>query len=263
MSRTYRSSTKIPELTYRRRHLDDEKQAYRRIGIIFSLTAALVVLIFLFGIPTVRFIGQLGQKFNKADGIIQTNEVSAPSTPRLDYLPAYTNKNKAEIKGFADPSTSISLSVNDQEPRSSTSSENGSFEFLNVPLKEGQNNFKVVSVKDGKSSEESTASIIYDKKPPILELKEPADNAFFPKSTKEIKISGKTESDATITINDLQAIVNPDGTFNYTLPVSNGDNKLKVIAKDLAANQTVIEKVFKIDTDQTSSPSSSSSATTQ
>ena len=218
---------------------------------------------FIYGVPIIRFIGLLGQKFSKVDNTVQTQETTPLRAPKLDYLPAYTNKNKIEIKGVSEPQAKVDLVVNNQESKSTLSSDNGSFEFLNIPLKDGGNKFKLVATLNGQSSSETNATVIFDKKAPTLEVLEPADNAFYPKKTKEVKVSGKTDLESILTVNDIQAIVNIDGTFNFVLQVNSGETKIKIISKDQAGNQTVIEKTLTVDADALdtqSSPTATQSA---
>lgn len=251
---------RAPEVAYRGSRFNEEKLIYRRIAIVTLLTFAISLVIFFYGVPFIRFVGSLGQKLNRPEASSSvTDETPPPRTPRLDYLPQYTNKSKLEIKGFTDPTVKVNLTLNNLEPASSTSDENGSFEFLNITLKEGSNEFKVVAIRGGKSSGETTGSIIFDKKPPILEIFEPGDNAFFPKQTKEIKVSGKTEADAVVTINELQAIVNQEGHFNFSLPANQALQKIKITARDAASNQSIVEKTIKVDL-EIPSPSATASA---
>lgn len=257
---SYRTSRTRPEVNYRRSSSIENKLAYRRIGLLLISSIGILLVVFFFGVPFVRFVGSLSQKFAKPEVINRSEFTLPPRAPRLDYLPSHTNKNKIEIKGAADPSVTVNLSLNTDAPRSTQTQESGLFEFLNISLKEGQNSYKLVAIKEGKSSSETTGKIVFDKKPPLLEVFEPADNSFYPKNTREIKISGKTEAEAIVTINDLQAIVSQEGGFSFSLPVTAPEMKIKIVSKDQASNQNTVEKSVKVDIEPLSPESSTPSA---
>lgn len=257
---SYRFSRLRPEVNYRRSSSIENKLAYRRIGLLLISSIGILLVVFFFGVPFVRFVGSLSQKFAKPEVINKSEFTLSPRAPRLDYLPSHTNKNKIEIKGVADPSVTVNLSLNTDPPRSTQTQESGLFEFLNILLKEGQNSYKLVSIKEGKSSSEVSGKITLDKKPPPLEVFEPADNSFYPGDIREVKISGKTEPEAVVTINELQAIVNQEGGFNFSLPVTASEMKIKIMAKDQASNQSIVEKSVKVDIQPPSSEISTPSA---
>jgi len=258
MSRTNFTSRKAPEITYRRKTFEDEKTLKRKIGVLLALTIGLLLLVFFFGIPFVRFVGLLGQRLAPDETLNQTL-ATPPITPRLDYIPNFTNKNKIEVKGVSDPKVTINLTVNDKEALQAQTDTNGLFEFLNVSLREGSNNLKITAKRGDVSSGEVSASVVFDKKVPNLEVTEPADNAFYPKETLTIKVTGKTEGDAIVNINDFQAIVDHEGNFTFDFPVTGGEQKVKITASDIAGNQKTIEKTFRVDADPTASSSSSPS----
>ena len=76
-----------------------------------------------------------------------------------------------------------------------------------------------------------------DMTPPLIHL----DN--YPSLTKanQIKLSGKTEPDATLLINAVRCFVNESGYFTYDLPLSVGENFVRLIAIDPASNATSMD----------------------
>jgi len=73
-------------------------------------------------------------------------------------------------------------------------------------------------------------------------LTAPADNASVTGDNNKILVSGKTEENASITINSRVVVVKGDYTFTYDFPLNEGENKLNIVATDLAGNTTTIER---------------------
>jgi hypothetical protein len=72
-----------------------------------------------------------------------------------------------------------------------------------------------------------------DTEPPFLELTEIGIVA-----DETINIEGKTEPEASVTINDEEVTVEEDGSFVHEVSLEVGENEFVVIAKDLAGNET-------------------------
>ncbi len=72
-----------------------------------------------------------------------------------------------------------------------------------------------------------------DTEPPFLELTEIGKVA-----EDTVEIEGKTEPEATVTINEEDVEVEKDGSFAHEVSLEVGENEFIVIAKDLAGNET-------------------------
>ncbi len=71
---------------------------------------------------------------------------------------------------------------------------------------------------------------------PILIIDEPASDAVI--QTPRIIISGQTDPTASVVVNGIDAIVEPDGRFKMSLDVPRGLNKLEITAKRRYGIQT-------------------------
>ncbi|MFA5197525.1 MAG: hypothetical protein WC437_03855 [Patescibacteria group bacterium] len=58
-----------------------------------------------------------------------------------------------------------------------------------------------------------------------------------------INLTGKTASDATVTINDKKIAVNKDGNFTYLYILNPGENKIIFKAKKDSSEPTTVEKI--------------------
>ncbi len=116
----------------------------------------------------------------------------------------------------------------------------GTFSFDGVSLSEGKNEItaKAVNEKDKESNSSEGIVVIYRAKPPSLEVYGPKGGESYHGGEKNVKVTGKTDAYAKITVNEFWAIVDAGGNFSYTLPLHDGENSIKVTASDEAGNKT-------------------------
>lgn len=121
-------------------------------------------------------------------------------------------------------------------------------EFTNKASGDGALEIDKVVLKDPKGREllpgriERTVSFTIKPKdvtPPILEIEEIPDVSYDEKLT----IKGKTEPGAVLIINGKEVPVKEDGSFSVEIVLTMGENKIEIIARDAAGNETKIEKI--------------------
>ncbi|MFV2092025.1 MAG: Ig-like domain-containing protein, partial [Hyphomicrobiales bacterium] len=108
----------------------------------------------------------------------------------------------------------------------------------------------------GQRSESWSFDLRQDDTPPFLKITDPAPAAIL--RTTTIEIRGETEPGATVVIKtqnteEARATVAGDGSFIYSLPVTNGTIELMVITTDPAGNQTASRRSFRVMTDKRAS----------
>lgn len=209
------------------------------IGILIYATIQWILPYFINGIGLINSIIKPSKK------IITQNDVSlAPPVLNIPY--EATSTAQINISGYVTPHIKVSIYVDDQLKDSTEALEDGSFEVRNVTLSLGTNNIY------GKSSDEKSESlpsklikVIYDNEKPTLEIHEPEDGKEIQGGDKKIKISGKTEPEAQVFVNDGRVVTNSDGTFSTDYPLNDGDNILTIKAVDEASNETeTVRKVI-------------------
>ncbi|TSC63686.1 MAG: hypothetical protein G01um101493_367 [Microgenomates group bacterium Gr01-1014_93] len=211
----------------------------------FILVAALIFITLNIILP--NLVNIIGKAKSLTKHETQTNEpqVSDSSTlaPPVIYIPyEATNSARIDIKGFATANAKVRLYVDDDLKSDSDVESDGSFIARNIPLNLGTNSIsgKSVDEKNKESLASKNIRLIYDNEEPILEVSEPQDNLTV--KEKKVKISGKTDKNAQIYINDLQVIVNSEGGFQKDQLLNDGDNIITVKAIDSASNFTEITK---------------------
>lgn len=231
-------------MRYSRREIRNIRVGTRRAY--FLIFASILLLLFLvfFGMPAILNMAGIISNLRPRQRQTETGSKITPTTPRLVQEFDATRSSQIKISGVADPKVTIELFQNDDSTGSTLTNESGQFNF-EVSLKKGTNRFQAQAVND--SGAKSDKSIIYQvsllAQPPKLEVNSPKDGDTVKDSP--INLTGTTDPEVAITVNDRLAIVGGNGNFSYRLNLTNGDNKIKITATDPAGNQTTQEITIK------------------
>lgn len=172
---------------------------------------------------------------------------STLAPPVLNIPFEATNSGKINIKGYATPKTKVLIFVDEKQAGETESLEDGGFEVKNISLNLGTNSiFGKTKEADSESLPSKTIKVFFDSEKPTLDIYEPGDNTEV-HGDKKVKVSGKTESGAKISVNSQRVITNSDGTFSLDYPLNDGENILNFKAEDEASNLTEIQRrvIFK------------------
>lgn len=212
--------------------------------IIYAIVGMIVVLflVFKFAIPFLSFLAG-GSSTAGTDTNGSNQSYVAP--PAINPMNSATNSAQVIISGLAQAHQQIEIYINDQKTDVQGTKDDGSFSFNTVSLNQGDNTIKVRAVQNNKTSDYSDPlTISYKNQPVNLTVDNPHDGDSFSKDQNNVIVSGKTDPDTKVTVNDFWAIVDDKGNYNYNLHLQNGDNQIKVIATDTAGNKT--EKDLKV-----------------
>lgn len=83
--------------------------------------------------------------------------------------------------------------------------------------------------------------------PPFLEVKMPREGEVI-KDTKTI-VSGTTNSDATISVNNQPVVVDADGVFEAEIELVDGEQEILVKARSRGGKETVVRRKIKVEQD--------------
>ncbi len=214
---------------------------YRRFIIFVGAIVVILLGTYFVGLTILSRLGTREETFTERDR-------TAPPPPVLTSIPQATHSAKLNIKGFAEPGTTVRLFLNNLEKESQLIGAQGDFIFEEVALESGQNEV-YASATDSAGNESrasSTYKVIIDQKPPKLEVSEPKNGAVITQEEGKqgfVLVKGKVEENATVTVNNHQAIVRGEGDFEYRLLLNDPEeNIIKIDARDLAGNKTTVEK---------------------
>ncbi len=207
----------------------------------------------LFGIVIVLFIainfgpyliGSAGTIIDKITG--KTGQDAAVKSdaqiqpPTLDLIPAATPSANIRVTGRTDyPNGSVELYVNGSLSDTANVDNSQNFEFGSVSLSNGDNYIKARMVLNNQKSDFSNEQkISYTKSAPKLDISNPTDKQSFNKADQIIPVRGITDPDNNVTVNGFTAIVDNSGNFSYNLSLTQGDNKVTIIATNPAGQTT-------------------------
>ncbi len=146
---------------------------------------------------------------------------------------AVLNTKQCKIVGKTE--TGAILEINGQDVPVAP---DGSFTF--VAQISGETIFKITAEDEAGNKTTINLKVLLDTTPPKLTVTTPVAFQIF--HTPSVTVTGKTEKDATVTVNGVKVSVNSENyTFSYTLTLTKpGLNTIKVTATDLAGNVTSI-----------------------
>lgn len=234
MKRSHR--TGVPHYSYRQKDTES-KTVYKRLAIISGLIIVLLVAIWFWGVTFINIIGALGS--NEQEETTVTSLQIPLQKPAFNDLPEFTNNVTITISGSTSTGARLTLILNGTESGKTLADVSGKFSFVDVPLKEGRNLIKVIASDASGETQEQRALITLDKTKPKLDISSPSNGQKFPNTTQTITVKGSTEPNALVLVNSIQAIVNQNGDFSYTLSVSAGKSDIEVKATDEAGNSDV------------------------
>lgn len=228
-----------------------EKRLERKTKLnLFLSIVGIIVIMFLvvrYGVPLIVDLGLLFSG-NKSSQTENSNQSSFIAPPILDPLPNATNSAQIVISGKADKDVSVEVYLNDELLDKTIADGQGEFS-VNGSLTSGDNTVKVREEKNGKKSSFSdTISVSLKKGAPNITLNSPADGQKFEKDQNKANVSGNIDTSGTVTVNGFWAVIDQNNNFSYSLPLKNGDNEIKIVATDLAGNQS--EKTIKVNYSQ-------------
>lgn len=215
-------------------------------NLLLSILGIIIVTlaIFKFGIPLIINLSVFlsGLRNNQEQSL--RHDPSFISPPIVNSLPEATSSATVVISGVASKDQTIELYINDDLINKTQTEENGSFSF-EEKIKPGENTIKVKAIVEKKESEFSNPlTISFKSAPPSLNISSPSDGQSFSKDQNTVDVKGTTDTDVKITVNGFWAITYNNGSFSYSLPLQNGENKIKIVATDIAGNS--IEKELRV-----------------
>jgi hypothetical protein len=204
----------------------------------------LVILLgFKFGVPFLANVSLfLSGSQNKEVITIQNPSFIAP--PVLDSFPEATSSADIIISGVASKQQTINLYINGTLMDTVKAEDDGKFSFKET-IRPGESTIQAKIILNGKESGFSNSlTTSFKSAPPSLNISSPSDGQSFSKDQSTIEVKGTTDADVKVTVNGFWAITDSNGNFSYNLPLKNGENKIKVVATDMAGNKQ--EKEIKV-----------------
>lgn len=226
----------------------EDQEITRKTIFLGVITLLIFISLLVFGLPLlIKLSIILGEaRVQKAKST--TEKVIPPPQPRLVLPFEATNSAQINITGLSEKGISVELMKNDVSLSKASANESGEFEFDNVSLDNGDNQFTAVAIsQDGVSSDPSKPiDIVLDTEAPVITMINPSEDKVSV-NTADFVVAGKTDKGVSVLVNGHVAMTDDQGKFSLDLQLNVGKNTVNIIATDLAGNQTT--KSIEIDYD--------------
>lgn len=217
----------------------EEKKNVKKAVWLIVITVAVLVAAVVWGLPLlVRLAVTIGD-FNASRAPVEKTDTIPPAPPQLVTSYEATNSATQVVSGWTEPGSTVYLTQNSKSAGNIVSKEDGSFQFNDITLADGKNDFVAIAVDQSgnKSSPSSTASTVFSNKKPKLEISNPSDKQVISGSNPRIEVKGQTDQGNRITVNDRIIIVSGDGKFTTELNLNSGDNTISISTTDQMGNR--------------------------
>lgn len=219
----------------------EEKKDQKKAIWYLMITCGLIVVLISWGTPLLSkvFLWITG---SQTQSTVFKSDNIPPSPPQIFVTFEATNSATTNLKGIAEPGSSVFITHNTNQTFKVIAGDDGQFVLEDIVLTEGDN--KIVSVamdNEGNRSQESeVVNIRLSSQKPNLEIFSPLENQTFNGSANQkIVIKGKTDPENTLFINDRMIILPISGNFEYRFNCNPGLNTVTIIATNIYGSQSV------------------------
>lgn len=222
----------------------EERKDKRRLTLAIVGIIGIIALVLLFGVKALIGFSVVVDRLKGASPTPATQNQSIILPPTLDPPPEATNTATISVSGKGQPNLSLIVYLNDAQFKKLSIPTDGNFSINAIPLSDGANTIsaKITDDKGNTSDLSNVVTVSFGSKPPSLDVGAPEDNANVSGDPNTVTVSGSTDDNVTVTINDRLVVVKSDNTFTYSYPLNDGDNILTIAATDAAGNQTKITR---------------------
>lgn len=152
----------------------------------------------------------------------------------------YTNDDNVTVTVISQAEGSIMNLYNDEEVVGTGTVSNGKVD-IDITLHDGENRLSAEAMVDGKRSDRSAVVVVtLDQEAPGLEVTSPENGYKSNQETLHVIGNVSDEHLDKLFVNDQEANVNVDGSFDHRVFLDQGENVITVKAIDKAGNETIV-----------------------
>lgn len=222
-----------------------KKQFTINIFFIILVLLTVIVLIFTFGLKillnTSVFVARLSEKktlqpLNKNQNYIADIDINS--------IPVATNSSRIFVGGSVINFDRVEFYLNGDLVKETSLLTSDNFIEEIGDLNKGANEVFAIGKSEDQNEEKKSKefTVFYKSEKPKLEIKEPQDG--LKTNKQEEKITGSTDKETYIKVNDLPVVVDAQGIFQTWVKLKEGENKIFINAQDIAGN--IEEKIISI-----------------
>ncbi len=214
----------------------EKKQFTQKLIISALLVVAALIFFFSVGlrmlVSLTLFVNQLANGNNKPQNT-QVNQTL--NTINMDPIASATSSSTLAFSGTALNFDKLEIYLNDEKQDEIDITDTFTGEVKG--LEKGPNTVYFIAKSSTTKTTQKTPfyNVLYKSDKPKLDINSPSDNS---KTNKEdVLVTGSTDLETTIRINDAPIVVDADGKFTSSVRLKDGDNKITVVAEDIVGNQ--------------------------
>jgi len=179
----------------------------------------------------------INQLANKARNLPSDTDVRPELTSIVvDSLPSATSSSHLVVSGTTVNFDIVEVYLNHEKvTEAMVVGDTFSEEISGLETGENTVYFIAKSKEDTVTKKSTKYTVIYKNQKPLLEISEPVDNSKTEK--QEIRIAGKTDRETYVKISNQPVVVDAQGGFQTYYKLSEGENKIEIIAEDIVGNR--------------------------
>ncbi|MBI4008869.1 hypothetical protein HY357_01425 [Candidatus Roizmanbacteria bacterium] len=193
------------------------------------------------------FVARLSEKQFKPSSL-NKNE-SFIGDVDIDQIPTATNSSKIIVGGSVVNYDRLEFYLNGNLIKETSLTSSDSFSEEIGDLEKGENEVFVIAKSKEQEEEKKSRvfTVSYKNDKPRLDIKDPQEG--LKTNKQEITVSGSTDKEIYVKVNDLPVVVDAQGSFQITVRLKEGENKIHVITLDVAGNteEKIITVVYEKD----------------
>lgn len=214
-----------------------QKNLYRRIYLLTGVLIIFMIFMYTVGLRLIidgsLMLSGVNKNTKTIDNISNVNNDF--SNLLVDHPPTATNAASILLTGSVINFDQVEFYLNDEKIKNISPTE-GNFSEIIEDLQKGNNEIYLIakSSSDKRLKKSDVYDVIYKNEKPKLEITQPSDQT--KTNQQEIIISGKTNSETYIRINNHPVVVDAKNEFHSSETLKEGENKFEIIAEDAIGN---------------------------
>ena len=220
--------------------LEQHHKKQIRINIILTLFILIGVIVFILttGIKLLlsgsAYIDRLTEKKSNSTSLNKNENFYGGVD--IDSIPVATNSARFQIGGSVMNFSELDFYINGEKVKETTLTSSDTFSEEIGDLNPGSNDVYIVAKSENQEQEKKSKifTVEFKNEKPKLDVSEPEDNS--KTNQQEVRISGATDKETYVRINDLPVVVDAQGNFQTSVRLKEGENKITITAEDQAGN---------------------------
>lgn len=214
-----------------------QKNLYRRIYLLAGILIIFIIFMYTVGLRLIIDCSLMLSGVNKNTKIIENvSSINNDfSNLLVDHPLTATNAASILLTGSVINFDQVEFHLNDEKIKDISPTDGNFSEVINN-LQKGDNKIFLIakSSTDKRLKKSEVYEILYKNEKPKLEITQPIDQT--KTSQQEIIISGKTNSETYMRINNRPVVVDSKNEFRSSEVLKEGENKFEIIAEDAVGN---------------------------